>query len=428
MRLAANLVEQLYASDSSDTSIPGTDLGNRKKGCEVPSAAMGRHVTESRVERALPFTRLRLDERCKFCGVGNHVSGHPSHKVVGERVLQADDLRVIPTKWERGAMRRNILIGIGALIATSAYAGEAEKFFSERVNDFGTVPFGPTLVHHFKVTNTSNHTVQIRGSRVSCGCVSTHVHAYTLQPGESTYVTANMDTKRFVGQKEVIVYVSFSQPYEEVALSVKANRNDFFSKSADVLSMGQVRRGVVGNGAIQVTMRNDANFEIKGAASSTDFVRASFRLLKRDRAEVVYEVSADLKAGLDVGSWTTDILFTTNNASVGTIRIPVNVDIVAPITATPATVQFPPIKVGDKKEMSVVVKGDKPFRIIDVKGGDDLVSAEADNREAKQAHIVRLIFRPNSAGEHAKTITVVTDTGAEGKIQIPVKGRARVEE
>ena len=325
-------------------------------------------------------------------------------------------------------MLRNILIGIGVLFASSAYAGEAEKFFSDRVKDFGTVPFGPMLVHHFKITNTTNQIVQIQSSRVSCGCVSTQVHAYTLQPGESTYVTANMDTKRFVNQKEVIIYVTFARPHEEVALAVRANRNDFFSKSADVLTMGQIRRGVEGNGTIQVTMRSDPSFEIRSAASSTDYVKPSYRLLKRDRTEVVYEITAELKPGLDVGSWTTDILFTTSNATVGTIRIPVNVDIVAPITATPATVQFPPMKVGDKKEVSVVVKGDKPFRIIDVKGGDDLVTAEADNQESKQAHIVRLIFRPNSAGEHSKTITVVTDTGVEGKIQIPVKGRAKVEE
>jgi hypothetical protein len=77
--------------------------------------------------------------------------------------------------------------------------------------------------------------------------------------------------------------------------------------------------------------------------------------------------------------------------------------------------------------MSVVVKGDKPFRIIDVKGGDDLVTAVADSSEPKQAHIVRLVFKPNAAGELAKTITVVTDNGTAGKVQISVRGKAKVE-
>jgi hypothetical protein len=323
-------------------------------------------------------------------------------------------------------MLRNILTIIAAFVGGSAFAGEAEKFFEERVKDFGTVPFGPTLVHHFKITNTTNQTVSIKGARVSCGCVSAGVSAYTLKPGESTYLTAHMDTKRFVGHKEVIVYVTFSQPWEEVTLAVRANRNDNFSKTADFISMGQVRRGTAGTGTIQVTMRNDPYFEIREAASSTEFVKPSFKLLRRDRTEVVYEVTADLKPGLDVGAWTTDVMFTTTNTSLPTVRIPVIVDVVAPITATPAVVQFPAVKVGDKKEVSVVVKGDKPFRIVEVKGGDGLISAVTDNNEAKQAHIVRLVYQPDAAGEIAKTIIVVTDSGAESKVAISVRGKARV--
>jgi Protein of unknown function (DUF1573) len=323
-------------------------------------------------------------------------------------------------------MARHILLVLGVLAAaTPLRAGEAEKFFSERVKDFGTVPFGPTLVHYFKITNTTGQPAYISSARVSCGCVSASIPTNTLKPGESTFLTATMDTKRFIGPKEVIVYVNFSQPYEEVTLSVRANRNDNFGKSAEAISLGRMRKGTEGTASIQVTMRNDPTFEIRGAASSTDFVKAEYKLLRREGSEVVYEVSAGLKAGLEVGSWTTDVLFTTTNPSLPTVRIPVYVDVVAPITATPAAVQFPAVKVGDTKELSVVVKGDKPFKIVDVKGGDSSVEAVADGKEAKQAHILRLLFKPSEAGEHTKTITVVTDTGAEGKVTIPVRGKAK---
>ena len=97
---------------------------------------------------------------------------------------------------------------------------------------------------------------------------------------------------------------------------------------------------------------------------------------------MVYEVAATLKPGLDTGVWTTDVMFTTTSPVLPVVRVPVLVDVVAPITATPATVQFPAVKVGDRKELSVVVKGEKPFKIVDVKGGDDLVKAVADGSEA----------------------------------------------
>jgi len=325
-------------------------------------------------------------------------------------------------------MARHTLLIIGILIAGSARAGEAEKFFSERVKDFGTVPFGPTLVHHFRITNTTNQPVFIASARVSCGCVSATIPTNTLRPGESTLLTAHMDTKRFIGPKEVIVYVNFSQPHDEVTLSVRANRNDNFSKSADVLQIGQVRKGAEGTGTVQVTMRNDAGFELREGQSATDFVKAGFKLLRRDRAEVTYEVSATLRPGLDTGVWTTDVMFTTTSPILPVVRVPVLVEVVAPITATPSTVQFPAVRVGDKKELSVVVKGDKPFKIVDVKGGDDLVKAVADGSEAKPAHILRLVFEPSSAGDLNKTITVVTDGGAENKITIPVRGKAKAED
>jgi hypothetical protein len=325
-------------------------------------------------------------------------------------------------------MFRHVLVCLVILAVGSVQAGEAEKFFSERVKDFGTVPFGQTQVHHFKITNTTDHAVNITGARVSCGCVSTSLQANTLRPGESTYLTASMDTKRFIGHKEVIVFVNFANPYEEVTLSVRANRNDNFSKSAEYLHLGQVRKGADGTGTMQVTMRNDPSFEIREAASGTDYVKPTARLLRRDRGEVVYEISATLKSGLDTGTWTTDLVFNTTSPQLASVRIPLYVDIVAPITATPPAVQFPMVKVGDKKEISVVVKGDKPFKILDVKGGDGLITAKADGNEAKQAHVVHLVFQPNEAGDLTRTITVVTDNGAEGKVTIPVRGKAKGDE
>lgn len=328
-----------------------------------------------------------------------------------------------------------ILIGLAATAPLSA--GEAEKFFSERAKDFGTVPFGPAQVHHFKITNTSNQVVRISGARVSCGCTAASIPVNALKPGESTFLTASMDTKRFTGPKEVIVYVSFSNPRDEVTLSVRANRSDFAApavptpvavlKTAETLMMGKARKGADATGVVQFTVRNEPNFAVLGTASGTDFVTGSVKLLKRDRLEVVYEATASLKPGLDVGLWTTDLTLTTNSPSSPTIRVPVMVEIVASITATPAQIQFPSVKVGDSKELVVVVKGDKPFKIVDVQGGDGLIKAVADGSLSKQAHIVRLVFKPETAGETLKNIVVVTDNGTEGKVTIPVRTTAKMD-
>lgn len=323
-------------------------------------------------------------------------------------------------------LRRNLLLLATILcLPLAVHGGEAEKFFTERSKDFGTVPFGPALVHHFKVTNTSDRTITISGASVSCGCVTPTVQAHVIKPGEHTFVTASMDTKRFVGHKEVTVFVSFGNPREQVTLSVKANRNDNFSMSAEHIAMGQVRKGQTGTGTLQVTMRGDPRFQVSGSSTSTDFVKAEFSETSRTAGEVTYTVKATLRPGLDVGLWTADMTFTTSSATVRTIRVPVVVEVVAPITATPALVQFPAVKVGEQKEMSVVVKGEKPFKILDIKGGDGLVTAAAESTEAKQAHVVRLVFKPSGMGDLDKTLTVTTDDGSASKVTIPVRGKVR---
>jgi Protein of unknown function (DUF1573) len=316
---------------------------------------------------------------------------------------------------------------LAATFGTSAYAGVAEGFFSERAKDFGVVQYGPILEHKIKITNTTPQIVTITNARVSCGCVAATIPQAVLQPGQSTTVNLTMDTKRFLGQKQVTVYIQFGNPREEVTLLVSANRNDSFTKSGEAISIGQVRKGQSGTSALTVTMRNDASFQIVGANSNTDFVKPEFRQIKRDHAETVYEISATMKPGLDVGVWATDVVFLTSNGTTPTLRFPVYAEVVAPITVTPSTVQFPAVKIGDKKEMSVVVKGDKPFKIVDVTGGDSLISAKAESTDSKLAHIVRLVFQPSAAGDMAKEITVVTDSGSMGKVTIPVRGKAKSE-
>lgn len=327
---------------------------------------------------------------------------------------------------------------LGLAVVSPLFSGEAEKFFSERAKDFGTVPFGPAQVHKFKITNTTNQVVTITSARVSCGCTQATIPVNTLKPGESTYLTATMDQNRFFGFKEVIIYVLFSNPAEEVTLSVRATRNDNVSKavpakiatvtkSVETLSLGKTSKGTEANGSLILTVKNDPNFQISTATSMTDFVKVAAKQVKRDATEVVYELAATMKPGLDVGTWTTDMVINTNNLNYASIRIPVMVDITAPITVTPSQVQFPTVKVGESKEMVIVVKGDKPFKIVDVQGGDGLIKAVAEGNESKQSHLVRLVFKPNSAGENVKNLVVVTDNGTEGKVTIPVRTTAKMD-
>src|SRR5947209_3729329 len=113
-----------------------------------------------------------------------------------------------------------VLIALGAASAAPA-ATWADAMFDELSRDFGSVPRGPTLTHHFQLTNRSGVPVHIASARVSCGCVTATVLQPDLAPGQSTSVVAEMDTRRFTGTKTVTIYVQFDRPqWEEVRLWV----------------------------------------------------------------------------------------------------------------------------------------------------------------------------------------------------------------
>ena len=88
-------------------------------------------------------------------------------------------------------------LGIVGVLAFSglALAGPADMF-EEKEKDFGVSPKGTVLVHYFRFTNTTKHTVTLGQPRVSCGCVTPALTKNQIAPGETAAVIAYMDTRR----------------------------------------------------------------------------------------------------------------------------------------------------------------------------------------------------------------------------------------
>ena len=322
-------------------------------------------------------------------------------------------------------MFRTILSVLSALCLTmSIHAAGAESYFDERGKDFGIVPRGPMLVHYFKVTNTTKETVTISTLGVSCGCVTATAPLSTIKPGESTSLTVTMDTRRFTGPKAVTVYVRFSAPrYEEVTLLMQANGRDDFSMTPDTLVFGTIRRGSEPKASVQVSFLSDPNFTIKDPTAESNFVKPEVTQIKRNGPEVVYEISAKLRPELPVGKWFTDVWVQTSNPSMPKLRIPLTVEVQPSIAVSPTGVQFNDVKVGGKAEQKVLVRAEKPFKILEIKGAEDGVKVESKLGEAKTVHILNFTYEPSKPGEMNKTLKIITD-GGESEVLIPVRALA----
>jgi hypothetical protein len=105
------------------------------------------------------------------------------------------------------------------------------RLIPENEFHFGTVKRGPRLSHSFKMTNPYAVPVTINNTniRTTCGCATATAKRHTLQSLESTEVEVQIDTRRFMGQKTVTVYVPY-QPKgyagDEIRLIVTATAVD----------------------------------------------------------------------------------------------------------------------------------------------------------------------------------------------------------
>jgi hypothetical protein len=98
----------------------------------------------------------------------------------------------------------------------------AEGLFDDPAKDFGTVPRGTTLIHQFRLKNTTSDTLHVSSVRSSCQCAVPTVGRAELQPGETTAVTVTIDTRKYSGSRVFTVFVQFDRPFvQETRLTIQ---------------------------------------------------------------------------------------------------------------------------------------------------------------------------------------------------------------
>jgi hypothetical protein len=324
-------------------------------------------------------------------------------------------------------MYRLLLATVALLGAGStAWAGPGD-LFTEKTMDFGVSPRGTVLVHYFRFTNTTNQTITVGNPRVSCGCVSAAMSSHRIAPGETAAVIAYMDTRRIPTPnvtKSVLVYVPFSSPTaEEVTLRVQTVTRDDLMMSPDTLAFGSVKKGQGGKVSTKVTFLSDPNWQVTEATSTGGYVKAEVKQDSRNGSFVTYEITATLDKECPAGNWVSDIHLKTSNAAVAKLRIPVTVNVVASLAASPETVSFGNVKLGSTPEQKLTLKSGTPFKILEVKGVDEQLKAVIQKTEASPVHTIILAANPKTMGGFTRTVEIITDNKDQPKIIVPVTAK-----
>jgi hypothetical protein len=322
-----------------------------------------------------------------------------------------------------------IVLPLAAAVSPAQGPSWANKLFTFKggtenlVHNFGTVPHGTILYHKFLMYNPWAIPIEITDLRVDCGCVTPKVSKATLQPRETAYLEAVMDTARRkkTGPTTITINVTISgsssspptRHIDTAAVQVSANiRQDV------VFNPGQINFGIVSPGQtptqavdveyagvldwrISEVIKNDAAID----AVAEEWYRRPGRSGYR---EAGYRIKVTLKADAAPGPLRSELQLKTNDPASPVVPLLVEATIQAPLTVIPNPLDLGSPRIGETITKRVIVRGDKAFRITGVKGSEKDIAVDLPP-SAAEVQTLTLKWQAKNAGPVQQELQIQTD-------------------
>lgn len=317
-----------------------------------------------------------------------------------------------------------VILAVSLCAATASAQQWAEKMFAERGHDFGAVPRSAKVEFPFVVTNLYDAEVHIASVHASCGCTQPRIVNDTLKPNEQGSIIAEFNTRAFTGQHSARVTVTIDRPqFAQVVLDVRG-----YIRTDIVLDPGQVNLGSVATGQsaakkIRINHAGRSDWQITGVSSNSPFLTATVAEISRTADRVSYELDVQLKEGAPAGYLKDQLQVTTNDRRA---QFPVIVEglIVSELTVSPSALMLGTLQPGQKVTKQIVVKGIKPFKVVDVHCDNPAFTFQAPQDEAKIVHLVPVTFEAGSnVGKVNAKIEIVTDLAEHNTAELSVIGQ-----
>lgn len=311
-------------------------------------------------------------------------------------------------------MRRAIVAAVGLLCVGLSAAARAEdwadKMFSSLRHDFGSVARSAKAEHRFVITNLYKEDVRVAGVRSSCGCTTPTVSKSVLKTYEKGEIVAVFNTDRFLGQKNATITVTFDQPfYAEVQLQISGDiRSDLVLEPGGI-EFGNVEFGAGASRTIDVHHLRRKDWRIVDVRSSNPSLTAS---LAPSRKTGGFLLQVGLKPDAPVGMVQDQIIVVTNDPAAPEFAVTIEGRVLPEITVSPASLFLGVLEPGQKVTKQVVLKGKRPFKIVDVKCNSTAFEF-APNEDPKAVHLVPVTFVADKEGRIAQKIHIETDLGQQ---------------
>ena len=302
---------------------------------------------------------------------------------------------------------------IWATVAAVAPAQEwARKMFDTTSHSFGTVARGAKVEHKFKVRNLYKEDIHLASVRSSCGCTTPKITQQTLKTYEESEIVAQFNTRTFFGEKRATLTVTIDRPYyAEVQLQVSGNIRSDVVLDPGMVDLGSIDHGSAAERKINVTYAGRDNWQIKDVLSANAHLEAELKETSRGNGQVAYSLLVRLKEGAPIGYIKDQITLVTNDTRTSQIPVDIEGRVVSEITVSPVSLFMGVVQPGQKRTKQLVIKGKKPFKIVNVECDDESFAFDLPE-EAKVSHLMTVTFvAGDKPGKVTQKIRITTDLG-----------------
>ena len=289
----------------------------------------------------------------------------------------------------------------------------ARKMFNTTSHNFGTVARGSKQEFAFEFTNIYKEEVHVASVRSSCGCTTPRVTNYTLKTYDKSKVIAVYNTSSFLGAKNATVTVVLDRPFPaEVQLLVSGYIRSDVVFHPGVVDFGSVVQGTAKQVTLNVSYAGRSDWEIVDVRSANRNLEVELQETERSLGRVGYKMLVTLKPGAPAGFIQEQLTIVTNDDGSRKVTLPVEGQVASPLTVSPASLFLGNLAPGETVKKRLVVRGNKPFKILNVKCDGEGFQFEPHSEERKELHFVSIEFKAGSKpGNVAQKIRIETDLG-----------------
>ena len=290
----------------------------------------------------------------------------------------------------------------------------ASKMFNTLSHDFGTLARGSKAVYHFQIKNLYEEDAHIASVRSSCGCTTPQIVKPDLKTFEVGEIIAELNTVAFMGQKHATITVTFDKPfYAEVQLQITGLiRSDVVVTPGDI-ELGSVDQGQGIEKKISVVYAGRNNWQIVDVKTADPHFEVEMIETARGGGRVAYDLTVRLTKEAPAGYIQDQLILVTNDQKAPELFVEIDGRVVSAITVSPSSLFMGVVHPGQTVKKQLVVRGKKPFKILDVKCDDKSFEIKPGD-EAKPMHLVPVQFTAERhAGKVSREITLTTDSGGD---------------